>query len=149
MVHLLPRRIPRRRELQLWLQLVYVELPSYAADSIQVGETSTHLNRESACSSGMQLRDVLRDESREKVHGAIARFSGLPGVVYALYQNKFAVITPALISGAISERLTVAPWLIILVRAGTRGRQPRLVATQASRWHQRRCMTFETPKFEL
>eukprot|EP00931_Biecheleriopsis_adriatica_P019324 TRINITY_DN131_c0_g1_i2.p1 TRINITY_DN131_c0_g1~~TRINITY_DN131_c0_g1_i2.p1 ORF type:complete len:874 (-),score=162.90 TRINITY_DN131_c0_g1_i2:36-2396(-) len=38
----------------------------------------------------------------------------LPGWLYALYQNKFAVITPALASGAIADRLTLGPWTVFI-----------------------------------
>merc|ERR1719230_2272684 len=38
----------------------------------------------------------------------------LPGWLYAMYQNKFAVITPALASGAIADRFTLGPWMFFI-----------------------------------
>jgi len=38
----------------------------------------------------------------------------LPGWLFALYQNKFAVITPALASGAVADRLNLTGWLLFM-----------------------------------
>lgn len=39
---------------------------------------------------------------------------GIPGLVFAGYQGMFAVITPALMTGAFADRLRFTPWLIIV-----------------------------------
>lgn len=38
----------------------------------------------------------------------------LPGWLFAFYQNKFAVITPALVSGALADRISLGPWILFL-----------------------------------
>ena len=40
--------------------------------------------------------------------------STIPELVFALYQGMFAVITPALITGAFAERMRFFPWVVIM-----------------------------------
>lgn len=40
---------------------------------------------------------------------------GLPGWLYALFQNKFAVISPALASGAVVDRLNIKGWIAFMI----------------------------------
>ena len=40
--------------------------------------------------------------------------AGIPEYVFAMFQGKFAIITPALISGAIAERVTFKGWIVFI-----------------------------------
>ena len=48
---------------------------------------------------------------------------GIPGLVFAAYQGMFAVITPALMTGAFAERIKFGPFLVFVVPLGA----PRLL----------------------
>ena len=55
----------------------------------------------------------LKSEARGKEHEAFV--GGIPGLVFAAYQGMFAVITPALMTGAFAERIKFAPFLVFVV----------------------------------
>merc|ERR1719343_139918 len=63
------------------------------------------------CFSGLSAFEPLMMPGTTTAYGA----PDLPGWLYALYQNKFAVITPALASGAVADRFTLGPWVCFLV----------------------------------
>ena len=44
-----------------------------------------------------------------------AYVEGIPGLVFAAYQGMFAVITPALMTGAFAERIKFGPFLVFVV----------------------------------
>lgn len=49
------------------------------------------------------------------VDGAIMADSGIPEVVFAMFQGKFAIITPALIAGAFAERVRFRGYCIFIL----------------------------------
>ena len=55
----------------------------------------------------------LKSEARGKEHEAFV--GGIPGLVFAAYQGMFAVITPALMTGAFAERIKFGPFLVFVV----------------------------------
>jgi len=55
----------------------------------------------------------LPHEGRGKMGEAYVE--GIPGLVFAAYQGMFAVITPALMTGAFAERIKFAPFLVFVV----------------------------------
>ena len=55
----------------------------------------------------------LKSEARGKEHEAFV--GGIPGLVFAAYQGMFAVITPALMTGAFAERIKFGPFIIFVV----------------------------------
>eukprot|EP00933_Yihiella_yeosuensis_P071504 TRINITY_DN7970_c0_g2_i1.p1 TRINITY_DN7970_c0_g2~~TRINITY_DN7970_c0_g2_i1.p1 ORF type:complete len:883 (-),score=189.94 TRINITY_DN7970_c0_g2_i1:200-2848(-) len=57
-----------------------------------------------------EYKPLLLPGSKTEYYGV----PNLPGWLFALYQNKFAVITPALASGAIADRITIGPWIAFI-----------------------------------
>ena len=55
----------------------------------------------------------LPHEGRGKMGEAYVE--GIPGLVFACYQGMFAVITPALMTGAFAERIKFGPFLVFVV----------------------------------
>ena len=55
----------------------------------------------------------LPHEGRGKMGEAYVE--GIPGLVFAAYQGMFAVITPALMTGAFAERIKFGPFLVFVV----------------------------------
>ena len=55
----------------------------------------------------------LKSEARGKEHEAFV--GGIPGLVFAAYQGMFAVITPALMTGAFAERIKFGPFILFVV----------------------------------
>ena len=58
---------------------------------------------------GSPLKSEARGKEREAFVG------GIPGLVFAAYQGMFAVITPALMTGAFAERIKFGPFLVFVV----------------------------------
>jgi len=49
------------------------------------------------------------------VGGTVALAPSIPGLVFVAFQGMFAIITPALMTGAFAERINFKAWLLILV----------------------------------
>lgn len=48
-------------------------------------------------------------------HSALYADKGIPELVFVMFQGKFAIITPALISGAVAERMKLSSYIIFIV----------------------------------
>lgn len=54
------------------------------------------------CLSGVDLHSLFGDK-------------GIPELVFVMFQGKFAIITPALISGAVAERMKLSSYIIFII----------------------------------
>jgi Amt family ammonium transporter len=52
-------------------------------------------------------------------HTKVFADKGIPELVFVMFQGKFAIITPALISGAVAERMKMRSYLLFIVLWGT------------------------------
>jgi Amt family ammonium transporter len=61
------------------------------------------------------LKDIVNGAALDQAEGGVVNTFGLPDLVFAGFQVMFAVITVALISGAIADRMKFGAWLAFTV----------------------------------
>ncbi len=77
--------------------------------AISFGTTSSGLF---GWSSGyVGLKDLVHNVTVDKAEGGVVNTFGLPDLTFAAFQVMFAVITVALISGAVADRMKFSAWL--------------------------------------
>jgi Amt family ammonium transporter len=71
----------------------------------------THSNVFGFSSGLLGLKDLTHNVLKDQVDGGVSNTFGLPDLAFAAFQVMFAVITVALVSGAIADRMKFTAWL--------------------------------------
>ena len=61
------------------------------------------------------LNDLVRGVTKDQAEGGVVNTFGLPDLAFSGFQMMFAVITVALISGAVADRMKFGGWVAFVV----------------------------------